>query len=359
MIVNRVTSKVQPASAFRFVLCTLSLFLFITSALLFHNEAFCGQVTLAWDPESAPGLAGYKVHYGTVSRNYSFIVDAGNQTTATITGLTAGATYYFAATAYNTAGVESGFSTEVPYIVPSSCSYVISPASASFTAAGGTGSVTVTTSGTCNWTAANPPSWITITSGASGTGNGTVNYSVSANTGSSPRTAGMTIAGAAFTATQAGTGVSVYTITASAGTGGSISPSGGVSVNAGASQSFTITPASGYTVAAVTVDGASAGTVTSYTFTNVTANHTIAAGFAAINYTLSVTKAGSGKGTVTNNPSGTSFAAGTTVTLTATASWPSVFSGWSGACSGTSPTCNITMNSNAGVTATFSPKRVR
>lgn len=72
-----------------------------------------------------------------------------------------------------------------------------------------------------------------------------------------------------------------WTITASAGANGTISPSGAVAVNHGANQSFTITPNSGFTVSTVTVDGASVGATTSYTFTNVTANHTIAASFAA------------------------------------------------------------------------------
>ena len=49
---------------------------------------------------------------------------------------------------------------------------------------------------------------------------------------------------------------------------------------AAASNSFTITPVAGYHVADVLVDGASAGAITGYTFTNVTANHTIAASFA-------------------------------------------------------------------------------
>jgi hypothetical protein len=72
-----------------------------------------------------------------------------------------------------------------------------------------------------------------------------------------------------------------YTITASAGSHGSITPSGSVSVNYGASQSFSIAPSSGYHVTNVLVDGSSVGAVTSYTFTNVTANHTISASFAA------------------------------------------------------------------------------
>jgi hypothetical protein len=73
--------------------------------------------------------------------------------------------------------------------------------------------------------------------------------------------------------------IAVHTITATAGAGGSISPSGAVTVVDGASQGFTVTPSSGYKVAAVTVDGASVGAVASYTFTNVTADHTIAATF--------------------------------------------------------------------------------
>ena len=70
-----------------------------------------------------------------------------------------------------------------------------------------------------------------------------------------------------------------YTITATAGEGGSITPAGEVSVKEGASQTFTITASEGYAIADVLVDGQSVGAVDSYTFENVTANHTIAALF--------------------------------------------------------------------------------
>ena len=215
----------------------------------------------------------------------------------------------------------------------------------------------MTTQSGCSWTTASPASWVRITSGASGTGNGTVNYSVDANTGASSRTAGLTIAGAVFTVTQAG--VSTYAITASAGANGSISPSGSVSVDAGASRSFTITPSSGYQVANVTVDGSSVGAVTSYTFSNVTATHTISASFSPVppsSYTLTISKAGTGSGTVTTNPSGTSFSARTSVTLMAAASTDSTFGGWSGGCSGTATSCTIKMNAAKSVTATFTLK---
>jgi uncharacterized repeat protein (TIGR02543 family) len=70
-----------------------------------------------------------------------------------------------------------------------------------------------------------------------------------------------------------------YTVTASSGSGGSISPSGAVSVTEGGSRTFTITPDSGYRISFVTVDGVNQGAITTYTFTNITANHTIIATF--------------------------------------------------------------------------------
>ncbi len=71
-----------------------------------------------------------------------------------------------------------------------------------------------------------------------------------------------------------------YVIHATAGTGGSITPNGTVPVQAGGSQSFYITPDYGYYIVDVLVDGVSVGAVNSYTFYNVTANHTIYAVFA-------------------------------------------------------------------------------
>ena len=66
-----------------------------------------------------------------------------------------------------------------------------------------------------------------------------------------------------------------YTITAEAGEGGSISPSGKVRVDRGDDQTFRITPDDGYEIADVLVDGKSVGAVSSYTFENVRASHTI------------------------------------------------------------------------------------
>ena len=68
---------------------------------------------------------------------------------------------------------------------------------------------------------------------------------------------------------------------ATAGTGGTISPAGAATLGRGANQTYTISPSSGRVVADVKVDDVSQGAVTSYTFTNVTADHTIAATFKA------------------------------------------------------------------------------
>ena len=70
-----------------------------------------------------------------------------------------------------------------------------------------------------------------------------------------------------------------YTITATAGEHGSITPTGKVGVYRGNNQSFSITPDAGYAVADVLVDGQSVGAQTSYTFENVTADHTISVTF--------------------------------------------------------------------------------
>lgn len=86
---------------------------------------------------------------------------------------------------------------------PPACGAAISPTSQSVPAAGGAGTpVTVSAPSTCQWTATSNASWITVTSGAIGMGNGAVAFSVAAN-GAAARTGTMTIAGHVFTVTQA------------------------------------------------------------------------------------------------------------------------------------------------------------
>ena len=261
---------------------------------LYAATAIAGTATLVWDApttntDGSPitDLAGYKIYYGTSPASYSTSIDAGQVTTYQLNTLTAGLTYYFSVTAYNASGIESTFSNEVSKSVPLP-QYVLT------TTRTGTGAGSITSSSAgitcgsiCSATyiagttvtltaAADPGSIFTGWSGAC-TGTGTCSVTM----------------GAAKTATATFT-LRTDTIAASSGTNGSISPAGAVALNYGASQTYTITPATGYHVSDVLVDGISAGAVTSYSFTNVTANHTISASFASDTPTITASVSGSG-----------------------------------------------------------------
>jgi len=84
---------------------------------------------------------------------------------------------------------------------------------------------------------------------------------------------------ASFIAGSSTPSVTEYTIKASAGAGGTITPSGDIKVEKGKSQTFTIKANDGYSIGDVKVDSVSKGTKSSYTFSNVTANHSIVVSF--------------------------------------------------------------------------------
>ncbi|HEY0459298.1 MAG TPA: FG-GAP-like repeat-containing protein [Pyrinomonadaceae bacterium] len=105
--------------------------------------------------------------------------------------------FYATATATDPNGNTSEFSPATRI----GCSYNISSSSQNFTTAGGTGSFNLTTTAACDWQAARSDNWITITGGTGGTGNGTVSFSVAANSGPA-RTGTITVGGRIFTITQ-------------------------------------------------------------------------------------------------------------------------------------------------------------
>jgi hypothetical protein len=178
-----------------------------------------------------------------------------------------------------------------------------------------------------------------VTGGGSYASGATVSLGVTANSGyhfvnwTQGATVASTLQGYSFPATAARTlvanfAINTYTITASAGANGTITPSG--SVDYGGSKTFTITPNAGYRVASVTVDGASAGTVTSYPFSNVAANHTISATFAAdatATYSLTYTAGTNGTISGTSPQSVAPGGNGTAVTATPAAGYH--FVSWS------------------------------
>jgi len=70
-------------------------------------------ITLGWDAVTNAPIAGYRLYWGIAPHTYTQVVQAGPSPSATVSGLSNGVTYYFAVTAYNTNGVESGFSSEI------------------------------------------------------------------------------------------------------------------------------------------------------------------------------------------------------------------------------------------------------
>jgi hypothetical protein len=134
------------------------------------------------------------------------------------------------------------------------CAYTLDPPARSLTAAAQSTFVRVQTSSGCSWTAATEASWLTITSGASGTGNGTVAFSVAANTGPA-RSETIEIAGQTHTVNQAsGCAVSINPSSAtSPGSGGDGAP---IAVTAGPTCSWTATTATSW----ITVSSGASGT---------------------------------------------------------------------------------------------------
>ncbi len=143
--------------------------------------------------------------------------------------------------------------------------------------------------------------------------------------------------------------IDTCTLTASVSADGSISPSGKVTVNYGTSQSFTITPFAHYHVADVVVDGRSVGPMSTYTFTELTASHTIRAIFAVDQEKLITSVVGNG--TVSPDHGTYNYQALVSILATPDTGWR--FVGWGGDGSGAANPTSITMDENKNVTAKF------
>ena len=268
--------------------------------------------------------------------------------TKEISNLTDGQSYYFVVTALNTQGIESDYSNEVSktaqsvnpttYAITASAGTngTISPAGTTTVSSGAgqaytitpntgyhvasvlvdgspVGTVTsytfsnVTANHTISATFAINTYTITASSGTNGTVTPAGTTTVSSGVGQvytiTPST-GYHVASVLVDGSPVGTvtsytfsnvtanhtisatfAINTYTITASSGTNGTVTPAGTTTVSSGVGQVYTITPSTGYHVASVLVDGSPVGTVTSYTFSNVTANHTISATFENDTYT--------------------------------------------------------------------------
>ena len=98
-----------------FTRCTILSGLILVILLGAPVRAFtqtCQSLSLAWNASPDSSVTGYRLHYGFSRSNYTGTVDAGNNTSAILTNLVAGSTYYFVVTAYNNLGAESSPSNE-------------------------------------------------------------------------------------------------------------------------------------------------------------------------------------------------------------------------------------------------------
>jgi hypothetical protein len=85
-------------------------------ALVFRGSGY--GVTVEWDPNNEPDVAGYRLYYGPATGHYTTVVDAGNATSVTVPDLATGTTYHFVITAYNSADLESPASSEIAFTIP-------------------------------------------------------------------------------------------------------------------------------------------------------------------------------------------------------------------------------------------------
>jgi hypothetical protein len=220
-----------------------------------------------------------------------------------------------------------------------SCASTISPTSQAATAAGGAaGPVTVTSPATCSWTATTMAAWITITSAAAGTGNGTVSFTAAANAGPA-RTGAVQIAGHTHTVNQA-SGCSVSIAPESALPSPTGGPGAPIAVTAGpgcawaattATSWLTITSGSsgtgsgsvGYTVG-VNTGAAREGTI------SIADNTFTVSQAAACAYVITPTSVDVGKNAGKSDPVAVTTSDGCTWTATSNDSWITVTTGATG-----------------------------
>ncbi len=246
------------------------------------------------------------------------------------------------------------------------CAYTLSENSTAFSSAGGSGAVLVSTAGSCSWDVQDVPSWITITSASSFTGNGTVSYAVTANTNSNSRTATLDIAGRNYTVSQGGPDLTSPTVSFSTPSSSATITSVVVTVTGTARDNNTVAQveiavgAGGFTAATGTENwtanvtlqpGTNILSVRSMDLSgNLSATNTRSV-FCSMPSSLNLTV--NGAGSVAGATNGQSFPIGKTCKLTAIPLPGYVFSNWAGHVSSASPALTFLMASNLQIEANF------
>ena len=215
------------------------------------------SVSLVWQ-DGSTNETGFKIERAlSAGGKFTQIAAIGaNNTNYLNTGLKPSTVYYYRVRSYNSRG-NSKYSNIANATTAALCSYTVAPPDATFDAAGGTGSFSVTVStGVCSWTASSIAPWITLVSGNGGTGNGSINYFVAANSSTNSRTGTVNVAGKTFSVSQAGVPVCNYSLDATSASFSFASDAGSVQVTADSNCSWTAVANDSW----LTVAGGAAGT---------------------------------------------------------------------------------------------------
>ena len=361
---GQATSRLARLRRWRYGASTLA----VTALLSCLGLAHAAQLSLTWT-DASTNEDGFKIERATGTAGaYGQLATVAANTTGYADGtVNAGTTYCYRVRAYNTVG-DSAYSSPACATPASATLYPVTVGKA------GTGSGTVASSpavidcgSTCSASVASGTSLALSATAATGstftgwggacTGTGSCAVVIDAAKSLTATFALSALTTYALTVTQSGTGSATVTSAPSGITCGSTCSG---AFTAGATVTLTATPATGSTFAGWT--GACTGISTTCTVT-MNAAQGVTATFALASYSLTTTKAGTGNGTVTSAPTGVNcgttctatYTYNTSVTLTATAAAGSTFTGWSGACSGTTSICAVSMTGVQSVTATFAP----
>jgi len=304
------------------------------------TQAVPVSATLAWNPSPSASVVGYVILSSTDGTNYNKQMDAGTNTSWTVTGLQGGTTNFFEVSAYDANNDQSQPSNPVEFVAAEMVNTIAiqaNPASAGSVSDGGafaTGSsVTVTATANSGYTFTN---W---------TANGAVQSTSPSYTFTLVTNLNLV---ANFTAIP-----TTNTVVAQANPANAGSVSGGGAFVTGSSVTVMATANSGFTFANWTANGTVQSASPSYTFTLAT-NCTLVANFTAIPTTNTVvaqanpTSAGSVSG-------GGAFVTGSSVTVTATANSGFTFTNWTanGTVQSTSPSYTFTLATNLNLVANF------
>ena len=148
-----------------------------------------------------------------------------------------------------------------PIEPPPACAFSLSTSSLTVAAAGGPNSIGVTTAAGCSWTATSDRGWMSITTGASGTGPGSVTVNLSANTGEGARTGTLTIAGLTVAVAQDGREPCVITISPGSASYGKDAATGSVAVTTQDSCQWAAVSSAGWLAVTAGNSGSGKGTV--------------------------------------------------------------------------------------------------